>query len=288
MLHELNEVISSIERHLLDAHPLAEAERLLTMPPAHFQAVFRALAGMTPVEYVRCRRLSLASQDIARSERVTDVAFRYGYDSLDGFARAYKRWVGCAPSETARTGCIKLLPPIRFKISIQGGIAMEYRIVDMPAFSFAGVSARVPQQFEGVNNAIVELAQSITAEQRDEMHRLQNIDPREVVNASWNSDTGFTEEAGELTHLIGVLTTEDSAVCGLELVPAPAGNWAVFPCEGEFPRVMQETTARIYGEWLVSADWVLSDSLIFSFTRHSEDAPGQAYSEIWVPVTALA
>ena len=39
---------------------------------------------------------------------------------------------------------------------------MEYRIVEKPAFRFAGVSRRVPMQFEGVNEAIVRLAESIT------------------------------------------------------------------------------------------------------------------------------
>ena len=61
----------------------------------------------------------------------------------------------------------------------------------------------VRMQFEGVNQEIVKLAQSITPEQREEMHRLQNMEPREVVNVSYESDTNFLEEAGELTHMIG-------------------------------------------------------------------------------------
>ena len=86
---------------------------------------------------------------------------------------------------------------------------MEYKIVEKPTFTFAGVSKRVPLQFEGVNNTILELAQSITEEQKEEMHRLQNIEPYEIVNVSYESDTDFLQEAGELTHLIGVLTTKN-------------------------------------------------------------------------------
>ena len=80
---------------------------------------------------------------------------------------------------------------------------MECRIIEKPAFNFVGVSKRVPMQFEGVNNAIVDLANSITQEQREEMHRLQNMEPFEVVNVSYNSDTEFKKEEGYLTHLIG-------------------------------------------------------------------------------------
>ena len=36
---------------------------------------------------------------------------------------------------------------------------MEFRIVDKLAFNFAGVSKRVPLQFEGINNEIVKLAE---------------------------------------------------------------------------------------------------------------------------------
>ena len=170
MIYELNDAVARIERHLLDNDPLAVAQRCLTMPVAHFHAVFRALSGMSPAEYVRRRRLSLASSELAGGAKVSDVAFRFGYDSLDGFTRAYKRWCGCTPTETARTGCAKTLP---FTITATGGTPMEHRIVPMPAFSFAGVMARVPLQYEGVNGAITELAESITPEQREEMHRLQ-------------------------------------------------------------------------------------------------------------------
>lgn len=59
---------------------------------------------------------------------------------------------------------------------------MKVTIVEKPAFMFVGVSRRVPLQFEGVNNAIVELAKSITPKKKEEMHRLQNIELYEIVN----------------------------------------------------------------------------------------------------------
>ena len=60
-------------------------------------------------------------------------------------------------------------------LTFEGEILMEYEIIEKPAFTFAGVSKRVPLQFEGVNNAILKLAQSITQEQKEEMKRLQNM-----------------------------------------------------------------------------------------------------------------
>ena len=161
---------------------------------------------------------------------------------------------------------------------------MRCRIIEKPAFNFVGVSKRVPMQFEGVNNAIVDLANSITQEQREEMHRLQNMEPFEVVNVSYNSDTEFKKEEGYLTHLIGVLTTEKEIGAGLETLPMKAGTWAEFPNEGEFPSTLQNTMARIYAEWFMTADYELAESLSFSFTKMNPDRQGHAYSEIWIPV----
>ena len=84
---------------------------------------------------------------------------------------------------------------------------MNYKIIQKEAFRFVGVSKRVSLQFEGVNNEIVQLASEITEEQKRELHQLQNMEPYEIVNVSYDSDTDFLEEKGQLTHMIGVLTT---------------------------------------------------------------------------------
>lgn len=161
---------------------------------------------------------------------------------------------------------------------------MECRIVEKSAFNFAGVSSRVPLQFQGVNNEIVKLAQSITPEQREELHRLQDTEPCEVVNVSYESDTDFLREEGELTHLIGVLTTREDIGAQLEKVPFPAHTWAVFPNEGPFPFTLQDTMARIYSEWLPSSDYQLAKPFSFSFTKMDAQKSGYAYSEVWIPV----
>lgn len=167
---------------------------------------------------------------------------------------------------------------------VKGGVTMEFRIEDKPAFNLAGVSKRVPMQFEGVNNEIVKLAQSITEEQKAEMHRLQNIEPYEVVNASYDADYQFMKEEGDLTHLIGVLTTENQISDRLDKVPVAACTWAVFPNEGPFPSTLQNTMAKIYAEWLPSSDYELIHAPSFSFTKMDQHKKDHAYSEVWIPV----
>jgi AraC family transcriptional regulator len=161
---------------------------------------------------------------------------------------------------------------------------MEFRIEDKPSFNLVGVSKRVPMQFEGVNNEIVKLAQSITDEQKEEMHSLQNIEPYEIVNASYEADANFLKEEGYLTHLIGILTTENQVSDLLEKVPVEACTWAIFPNEGSFPSTLQETMSKIYSEWLSSSNYEVINVPAFSFTKMDKQKKDYAYSEVWIPV----
>ena len=161
---------------------------------------------------------------------------------------------------------------------------MECKLVEMPAFYLAGVSKRVLMQFEGVNEEIVELAHSITEEQREEMRSLQNIEPKEIVNASYDADAKFLKEEGYLTHMIAVLTTKEDISEQLDKKLVEAGTWAVFPNEGPFPETLQQTMAKTYAEWLPSSDYEVIDAPSFSFTKMDSNKKDYAYSEIWLPV----
>lgn len=280
MLKDLNKVIDYIEDHLTDDLSLEIISIYAGVSDYHFRKIFFYLSEMTLSEYIKNRKLSEASMNLLHGEKVTDVALKYGYQSMDGFTRAFKKWCGFLPSEVMKNGISKTFPKLSFVITVKGGINMEFRIEDKPAFNLVGVSKRVPMQFEGVNNEIVKLAQSITEEQRKEMHSLQNIKPYEIVNASYEADANFLKEEGDLTHLIGVLTTTNQVSDQLEKVPVDAYTWAIFPNEGPFPSTLQNTMAKVYSEWLLSSDYEVINAPTFSFTKMDRDKKDYAYSEV--------
>ncbi len=284
MLKDLNKVIDYIEDHLTDDLSLEIISIYAGVSDYHFRKIFFYLSEMTLSEYIKNRKLSEASMNLLHGEKVTDVALKYGYQSIDGFTRAFKKWCGFLPSEVMKNGISKTFPKLSFIITVKGGINMEFRIEDKPAFNLVGVSKRIPMQFEGVNNEIVKLAQSITEEQRKEMHSLQNIEPYEIVNASYEADANFLKEEGDLTHLIGVLTTTNQVSDQLEKVPVDAYTWAIFPNEGPFPSTLQNTMAKVYSEWLLSSDYEVINAPTFSFTKMDRDKKDYAYSEVWIPV----
>src|SRR5690606_32514382 len=227
MLRELNQVMDYIEEHLTEDLSLEMISEYAGVSDYHFRKIFFYLSGMTLNEYIKNRKLSEGNKELLQGETVTDVAFKYGYQSVDGFTRAFKKWSVFLPSGVGKSGVSKSFPKLSFTITVQGGVTMEFRIEKKPAFNLVGASARVPMQFEGVNNEIVKLAQSITEQQREEMRSLQNIAPYEIVNASFEADANFLKEEGDLTHLIGVLTTEDQVSDQLDIVPVKAYTWAV-------------------------------------------------------------
>lgn len=283
MLKELNQVMNFIDDHLSEDISLTEVADYAGVSDYHFRQVFFYLSGMTLDEYIKVRKLSEANKELLNQEKVTDIAFKYGYESVEGFSRAFKKWSGYLPSEVSKLGVSKLFPKLNFYIDVKGGESMEYKFIEKPSFKFAGVSKRVPMQFEGVNNAIVELANSITPEQRETMQSIKNLEPEEIVNVSYDHINDFMQDNGDLTHMIGVLTTEE-VPSNLNSIEVPATTWAVFPNEGPFPKTLQDTYARIYSEWLPVADVQLVDVAKFSFTKMDEEKADYAYSEVWLPV----
>lgn len=284
MIKTLNDVINFIEDNLANDIKLEDVAAYTGESDYHFRKVFQYISGIPLSEYIKNRKLAVANQDLVNGCSVTDTAFKYGYQSVDGFTRAFKTWSGYLPSEIKKTKIHLTYPKLSFYIDVRGGENMEVRIKEMPAFTIAGVSRRVPMQFEGVNNEIMELAKSITAEEREEMHRLQNLEPEQIINASYDADEKFLKDEGSLTHMIGVLTTKENISPVLDTVSVDAHTWAVFPNEGPFPETMQQMTARTYSEWLPSSNYELVEAPGFSFTIMDAEREDYAYSEIWMPV----
>src|SRR5690554_6298473 len=148
MLRELNQVMDYIEDHLRDNLSLEIISEYAGVSDYHFRKIFFYLSGMTLSEYIKTRKLSEANKDLLHGEKVTDVAFKYGYQSMDGFTRAFKKWSGFLPSDVLKKGICKSFPKLSFILTIKGGTSMEFRIEDKPAFYLVGVSKRVPMQFE--------------------------------------------------------------------------------------------------------------------------------------------
>lgn len=283
MLKELNRVIEVVESQLLDKVDLGKLASESGVSEYHLRRTFSFLAGVSIPEYVKFRRLALANEELVKGQSVTETAFKYGFQSVEGFSRAFKAWADFSPSEAKQKGRQKSYPPLKFLIDVRGGISMEFRMEEKPAFNLVGVTKRVPIQFEGVNEDIVALAKSITQEQREQMHELGDLYPQQVINASYDFSETRLIGKGELTQLIGFVSSKENPYPDLETVAVPAHTWVVFPSQGAYPNALQETWANAFAQWLPTSDYQLVDAPEISFTKWGED-PGNVYSELWLAV----
>ncbi len=60
----------------------------------HFSRIFNINKGMTLMEYVKKRRLSLAALDLFKGRRIIDIALEYGFETHNGFSKAFKKEFG--------------------------------------------------------------------------------------------------------------------------------------------------------------------------------------------------
>ena len=66
--------------------------------PEYACRLFKRLIGISPLEYVRARRLSRAALDLRDTRKgVLDVALEYAFGSHEGFTRAFSQTFGLSP-----------------------------------------------------------------------------------------------------------------------------------------------------------------------------------------------
>lgn len=89
-----------IEEHLEQTITLATLSKASLFSPWHSYRLFREHLGFTPAEYIRRLRLSNSAIRLKREKCfVIDVAYDSGFNSLDGYTRAFFREFGCNPGE---------------------------------------------------------------------------------------------------------------------------------------------------------------------------------------------
>lgn len=84
-----------------DSATLADMAGRAYSSPFHFNRRLRRDTGEPPVALRRRVMLERAAWRIGRGSSVTDAAFEAGYESVEGFARAFARAFGHPPSTPA-------------------------------------------------------------------------------------------------------------------------------------------------------------------------------------------
>ncbi len=175
--------------------------RRMGLAPEAVRRWFKKHHGMTFHAYARQLRINRAYGSIRRQQPVLDSAFETGYDSLSGFASAFKKTVGFSPSESRSRGVVALtriatpLGPV--VVAAVSGQLCLLEFADRPALEselrrvrrdfdapiivgddpvFTDVASQLAEYFEGDRRAFdLPLAEYGTAFQREVWRHLQTI-----------------------------------------------------------------------------------------------------------------
>ena len=140
----IQNAINYIEDHITEELDYEQIAKESFSSSFHFQRVFSILCGYTLGEYIRSRRLTLAGSELAATrEKVIDVAYKYGYDNPESFAKAFQKFHGITPSQARGSGVmLKSFSRLSIKVSLEGGSIMNYRIEEKPEIILTGFKKR--------------------------------------------------------------------------------------------------------------------------------------------------
>lgn len=276
----ISKAIAYIEAHLQEPLDVKDIARAAALSPFYFQRGFTMLCGMSVGEYIRKRRLSQAGLAVLMSEQnIIDIALACGYESPDGFTKAFTRFHGVTPTELRKSGgTVVSFAPLTLKISLEGGRNMDYRIEKKEAFTVLCRKATFSYE-EGPSKVPAFWQEHFAAGGAQTVRGLYGINMDETMKG----DT--------FDYLIA--DPYDPAVAipeGFTTYTIPAHTWAVFPCRGKMTEAMQAVNRQIFSEWLPAhSDIDLAAGINVECYDDAAKYPNgiqdeNYYSEVWLPI----
>ncbi|WP_139983967.1 AraC family transcriptional regulator [Nocardioides litoris] len=256
----------------------------------HFRRMFSALAGMPLGEYVRRRRLTLATAEVVAGRPVLDVAVRHGYTSADAFTRAFRAFHGLTPQQARRPGAVlRSQPRLAFHLRIEGATTVRHRIEHTDPFRLVGRHARLPLVFTGENTALTAFEAGLPADLDARLAALADVPGLAgVLAASSGFEEGRTDGSSFDYHRAAATTRPVADLpADLDVLEVPAHQWVVLEAVGDLPDglgpALQGLWASAYGEWFPANPYrtVLGPELL-RVTISEDRRTGRG--ELWLPV----
>ena len=241
----------------------------------HFSRVFNINKGITLMEYVKKRRLSLAAEDLFDDKKIIDIALEYGFQTHNGFSKAFKKEFGFSPTQYLKRMDRNLEKELILKF---GGDFMKPTIIEKPTFKVADV-ASFWINYDGENL-------------ESKMYQILNPPKHGEVGLCIPS----SEDNGEATYMLGVIVNDFNDVTDdMITVEVPEATYAVFSTppvntsteieNNEFANVIKQTWKYIFEEWFKDSGYVFDETkLDFEYYDERCHPTIGTVMDIYVPV----
>ncbi|MDE6746387.1 MAG: AraC family transcriptional regulator [Oscillospiraceae bacterium] len=274
--------VDYIEEHLAEPTDYERIAREMNVSSFYFQKIFSILCGFTVGEYIRNRRLTLAGSElVSTDEKIIDIALKYGYDTPEGFTRAFTRFHGTAPNAVRKNGAaLRSFARLSVSISVKGGSSMDYKIMKKEAFTIIAKEQRFTkiEDVQGRSDIPAfwtECHNDGTVKYLSEHGKRDGVLGNSVVGMCMEDST----KVKDFPYLIGAEYAGGDVPDGYKTVEVPAAEWAVFGIGSMSPESIQQTWHNIFAEFFPSSPYKPAGNFDL------EVYPTDSYKgEIWISV----
>jgi AraC-like DNA-binding protein len=92
-----HQIKNYIEKHIYDKFSLDNLSEQANINKFGFSKKFKALTGMTPINYVLMRKIFSSKALIKSNIELTEVAYQYNFTDIAHFSKTFKRFIGISP-----------------------------------------------------------------------------------------------------------------------------------------------------------------------------------------------
>ena len=281
IINELEQALTFMEANLLKPITYEDVAKHLHLSSYHFQRTFSLIAGISPTEYIKNRRLSLAGQEIVGSKiKIIDLSMKYGYETPESFSKAFIRFHGVSPSMARETGqALKNFIPLRIKFSLEGGNGLEYRIEERKPFTLLTKKKAFDNKIIGEesNSEIPDFWKEC-----DEGKIFSTISQYTTQYDVYGVCAPISKESPTFDYGIGMIYEEGDVPKEFDFWQVTPKLWAVFKCIGEDAQCIADTWNQIFSEFLPTAKYTMLDDS--DFELYSESFEPDCFCDIWIPV----
>ncbi len=282
----MNSAIVYMEENLDGEIDISEAAKKACCSSFHFQRMFFAIIGVTPAEYARRRRLTLAARELtATNTKVIDIALKYGYDSPNAFTRAFRNVHGINP-QAARALGVKLtaFPRISFNIELKGGNDMDYKIIEKPAFDTIGKGKKFSTN-KGENFIKVPQfwQEFMASPEFPALIKLGGEKPGPVTGGI-SLGVMVANENNTWEPFIYAICIEKTTKINskdFDTFHVPAAAWATFDCTLSN---LQDVTKRIFSEWFPSTGYEHDNKPEIEVYFQEDTRSKEMSCQVWIPI----
>ncbi len=286
---EIQKCIEYIETHIKDDISVEQLAQNFGYSVFHFSRVFSLCQGISIMEYVRKRRLSLSALDLFHGKKIIDIALDYGFETPNGYTKAFRKVYGYNPTQYVA----RMIGYDNINLTTKiGGYIMNPTIVKKSAFKVAGYGIKTNIIGSSYTKDIASFWSNFEGE---------NLESKlyDILNPPKHGEFGLCvpcSDDGTITYLLGVCVDNFTEVQGDMLTKeVPEAEYAVFTTppidttqdheQKNFANMIKTTWKYIFEEWFENSDYMYDEEkLDFEFYDERCHFRADTVMEIYVPV----